>query len=349
MARGVSTGIPGAISAAQAAALRGGALPPVERLRPGLWSIPVPFAVGVPDFTLCYAIDGGAAGLALIDPGWSDPGSLTALEHGLTAIGRRIDDVSLVLITHLHLDHLGAATVIRNRTGASLAMHPLDVGHIRGWAAERVDDAEEARGWGVPSALLPGVLAAWGTGRGAPVPDPEHFAVDLDLIDGMTVDIGDTRLGVVHTPGHTDGHVCLLDEADGILFSGDHVLPRINPGVGLGGRTQRNPLDDAIRSLERVARLPDAGRLVVAPGHEYRFRGLPDRAAALIAHRAERTAHVARALDALDRPTLYDVASLVPFHGGIGSMSGFLLASAVAQTGYHVRALGREDEVRIAD
>ena len=58
--------------------------------------------------------------------------------------------------------------------------------------------------------------------------------------------------------------------------------------------------------------------------------------------------HVAAALDALDRPTLFEVAARVPFSGGIESMTGFLLASALTQTAFHADLLGRADEVRPA-
>ena len=316
-------------------------------MRPSVWSIPVPFAVGVPDCTLSYAIDGGSDGVAVIDPGWSDAAAFAALETGLRRMGRTIDDVSLVLVTHLHLDHLSGATILRERTGASVAMHRAEVGHIRAWAAERAADSQDVAGWGLPEALLPAVDAAWGAGRAAPVPDPQTFAADIELHDGDVLAFGAARLRVLHTPGHTDGHVCLIDDQHGLLFSGDHVLPRIKPGVGLGGRTTTNPLEDAIRSLERVANLPGADDLEVCPGHEYRFRGLAERARSLIGHRAERTRYVADALDRLDRPSLFEVASAVPFRGGVASMSGFLLASAVAQTGFHVAALGRTGELAV--
>lgn len=147
------------------------------------------------------------------------------------------------------------------------------------------------------------------------------------------------------TPGHTGGHVCFVDEPDGLLFTGDHVLPRINSGIGLGGRTDSNPLRD---SLDSLAALEPFAAFEVCPGHEYRFRDVVSRARTLAAHRDERTRHVAGALDALDHPTVFEVASRVPFSGGIESMSGYLLASALSQTVFHADLLGRADELRRA-
>ena len=72
------------------------------------------------------------------------------------------------------------------------------------------------------------------------------------------------------------------------------------------------------------------------------------RARTLARHREERSRHVADALDTLTAPTLFEVASRVPFSGGIASMSGFLLASALTQTAFHADLLGRSDEIRPA-
>jgi glyoxylase-like metal-dependent hydrolase (beta-lactamase superfamily II) len=336
------------VSQVQAEAVAAGTVPPVERIRDGVWSVSIPFGAGIPDSTLTYVLDAGDGSLAVIDPGWGTEESLDVLADALRSVGRSLDDVDLVLVTHWHVDHLGAATALRDRSGARIAMHPAEVAHLHAWDAERALDDADVRAWGLPDGLVAGVIATWGSGRRPPIPDPASFSVDLELQHGDELVVGQRTLRVVHTPGHTPGHVCFAEtrsDADGLLFTGDHVLPRINSGLGLGGRVSTNPLEDYLASL----RLLDGyGDLEACPGHEYRFRDVVARARVLTEHRAERTRHVADALDALDRPTLYEVAARVPFRGGIESMSGYLLASAVAQTGYHAELLGRAHEIRRA-
>lgn len=336
---------PEPISPVQAAALRDGVLPPVEQVRPGIWTLAVPFRFGVPDATLVYVVEGSDGSLAVIDPGWSADGGLAELRDGLAAIGRTLDDVSLVAVTHLHADHLGAAAAIRRATGARVAMHGLEV---RALERERADaernDADIAT-WGLPEHLLAGVVEAWGSGRRIGMGRIEAPYADVLLEDGDLLPISGRTIRTLWTPGHTSGHVCFVDEADGLLFSGDHVLPRINSGIGLGGRTGTNPLGDYLASLARLGPYAD---LEVCPGHEYRFRDVVTRAQTLARHREERSRHVAAALDALDSPTLFEVAARVPFSGGIESMTGFLLASALTQTAFHADLLGRADEVRPA-
>jgi glyoxylase-like metal-dependent hydrolase (beta-lactamase superfamily II) len=339
----VSPGRP--VSPVQAAALAAGDLPPVEQVRPGVWTLAVPFRGGVPDATLVYVVAGDDGSLAVIDPGWSDGGELDVLTAGLRSIGRRLEDVTLIAVTHLHADHLGAAAALRRRSGAPIAMHPAEV-HALEHAREDADQNErDARTWGVPADRIDGVLAVWGSGRQLGQGAVEAPFADLLLEDGDRLPIPGRDLRVLWTPGHTGGHVCFVDEPDGLLFTGDHVLPRINSGIGLGGRTESNPLRDSLDSLAALERYAE---LEVCPGHEYRFRGVVPRARVLAEHRHERTAHVAAALDALDHPTVFEVASRMPFSGGIESMSGYLLASALSQTVFHADLLGRAGELRRA-
>lgn len=336
---------PEPISPVQAAALRAGALPPVEQVRPGIWTIAVPFRGGVPDATLSYVVEGTDGSLTVVDPGWAADDDLTALHAGLAAVGRSVDQVGLVVVTHLHADHLGAAAALRRASGARVAMHRLEVDALRREREDAVANDADIAAWGLPDELVAGVVAAWGSGRRIGLGRTAEPFADLLVEDGDVLPIPGREVRALWTPGHTAGHLCLVDEGDGLLFTGDHVLPRINPGIGLGGRTATNPLGDYLASL---ARLDGYAHLEVCPGHEYRFRDVVTRARTLARHREERSRHVAEALDALTSPTLFEVASRVPFSGGIDSMSGFLLASALTQTAFHVDLLGRSDEIRLA-
>lgn len=336
---------PSPVSPVQAAALAAGALPPVEEVRPGVWTLAVPFRGGVPDATLVYVVAGDDGSLAVIDPGWSDGGELDVLTAGLRQIGRAVEDVTLIAVTHLHADHLGAAAALRRRSGAPIAMHPAEVHALQHARADAEQNERDARTWGVPDDRLDGVLAVWGSGRQLGQGTVEAPFADLELEDGDRLPIPGRDLRVLWTPGHTGGHVCFVDEPDGLLFTGDHVLPQINSGIGLGGHTDSNPLRD---SLDSLAALEPFAAFEVCPGHEYRFRDVVSRARTLATHRDERTRHVAGALDALDHPTVFEVASRVPFSGGIESMSGYLLASALSQTVFHADLLGRAGELRLA-
>ncbi|WP_423923914.1 MBL fold metallo-hydrolase [Frigoribacterium sp. 2-23] len=334
-------GAPTPSSAVQATALGRGELPPLEEVRDGVWSVALPFGDGIDDHSLGYVVEGDGHELAVIDPGWQTDENLTRLTSALAAIGHSVDDIAVVAVTHLHADHLGGAETIRRASGASVALHRAEQSALLTREADAMAADDDIASWGAPAELAPGLRTSWGRGRRLP-----ELAADVLLEDGHALPLAGRRLEAVWTPGHTAGHLCFEDLTAGLLFTGDHVLPTINPGIGLGGRTASNPLVDFIASLERVVLL--GGDLEAAPGHEYRFTDLVGRCTAMIEHRADRTADVADALDALDSPTVWQIAQRMRWSGGIESLSGFRLASALAQTGWHADALGRSGELRDA-
>jgi glyoxylase-like metal-dependent hydrolase (beta-lactamase superfamily II) len=103
--------------------------------------------------------------------------------------------------------------------------------------------------------------------------------------DRQVVRLGRREWEVVHTPGHTGDHICLFDPADGVLLSGDHVLPTITPHIS--GLTEHpDSLAEYVAALRRVAAIE--GVTTVLPAHGLPFEDLPGRVAAIIAHHDER-------------------------------------------------------------
>src|SRR5437879_12411730 len=100
-------------------------LPPVERVRSGLWSVPVPIPNNPLRYVLGYASETDA-GPCLVDAGWNTDDAFEVLCQGLTTAGFDIADVQGVLVTHIHPDHYGLAGRIRETSGAWVALHPAD-------------------------------------------------------------------------------------------------------------------------------------------------------------------------------------------------------------------------------
>src|SRR5437764_15429228 len=99
-------------------------LPPVERVRPGLWSIPVPLPI-VLRYVLVYAFETNR-GVYIVDAGWNTDDAFDALGAGLHEAGFAVEDVRGVMVTHIHPDHYGLAGRIRDKSGAWIALHPAD-------------------------------------------------------------------------------------------------------------------------------------------------------------------------------------------------------------------------------
>ena len=164
----------------------------------------------------------GSRRTALIDVGLAS--TFPYLEAGMRHLGCAPADVDLVILSHEHLDHIGAAHLFNGK--ALIAAHRLAANKI----ALRDDFATLRKMFNEPN-----------------VP----FEVDLWLEEGNLIDLGDFQLRVLHTPGHTSACISLFEEDKGLLFAADTLMP----GGVMGGIFGSGSISDYIESLHRLAGL----------------------------------------------------------------------------------------------
>lgn len=319
-----------------------GVLPPVEKVRDGLWSIPVPIPDNPLRYTLIYALE-LPGGVALVDAGWDHEDSWLALVGGLATAGYEPGDVRAVLVTHVHPDHFGLAGRVREASGAWIGMHAADAELVRpddvltGVAAERA--RQQLQATGAPRHVIDEPR------EGARAHLLDDGAERL-IADHDRVDLPGWDLRAVWTPGHTPGHLCFHERGHGLLLSGDHVLPRISPNISLYPGHAADPLADYFESLRKVGEI---NAEEVLPAHEYRFSGLRARTDALRAHHGERLAEIERAV--ADRPgsTCWDVTSGLSWSRPFETLSEFQMRIAVRESLAHLVLLERRGRVRKSD
>ena len=314
-------------------------LPPVERVRPGLWSVPVPIPNNPLRYVLVYAIE-LPDGVALIDTGWPVDDAWDVLVAGLAEAGFALTDVRAVLVTHHHPDHAGLAARVRRASGAWVGMHAAEARAI-----EEVDGEWLAR-----------FMAEWMLARGASAAEasagigtiPFDFAELAENRPDRLIEDGDlplaphVQLRAVWTPGHTQGHLCFHDEAAGLLFSGDHVLPRISPNIALmDGLGRVDPLSDFLTSLDAVGKLSVDE---VLPAHEYRFAGLEHRVRQLRAHHEVRLGELAERVAEHPDATTYELATRLTWSRPWDQI-GQMRRAAVGETLAHLAVLQRRGRV----
>ncbi|MFI6324131.1 MBL fold metallo-hydrolase [Nonomuraea sp. NPDC050556] len=317
----------------QRAAWLGGTIPDVERVRPGLWSIPVPIPINPLRYVLVYALE-VAKGVVIIDAGWNTDEAYQALVDGLAVAGYAITDVQGVLVTHIHPDHYGLAGRVREMSGAWIALHPADADLIHG----RYDDAaieslvaqerEVLVRSGVPQLTLDELAGASMMIRHmVAMAKPDRLVEDGDLLE-----LGGWDLRAVWTPGHSPGHLCFVAPDRRVLFSGDHVLAKITPIVAVHPQSGPNPLADYLDSLATVRKL-DVDE--VLPAHEYRFLELAERVDYVMAHHDERLAEI-EALLSSDGITCWDVATRLTWSRPWETIPPFMRRAANNETLAHL-------------
>ncbi len=276
-----------------------------EEIAPGLYRLslplPMPSLKSLNSYLLVF--DEGAV---LVDAGLGRKG-LETLKGQLSQLGLRLSDLTSVVVTHFHIDHIGLAFKLKEEAGAEVMLSAVEWELIQELCQDPKDFLtalrEELRADGVPEGLLSTMLTSHPM-----LMSPESFLeleVDVPLKDRDAIRAGDRSLQVLLTPGHSPGHLCLYETREKLLFSGDHVLPDITPNItGVPGR-EGNALKDYLRSLERVEALEAK---LVLPGHRSVFSDLGKRVEELRAHHERRLAEVLRAL-ARGPATVYEIAS----------------------------------------
>jgi glyoxylase-like metal-dependent hydrolase (beta-lactamase superfamily II) len=312
-------------------------LPPIEHVREGVWSVPILFPESPVRYTNCYLVIGDDRRALIIDPGWNSDNGYDQLVTGLSTAGIDATAIAGIVVTHLHPDHIGMAKRLADETGAWVAMHREDLKALRRFPADPDEAYSTDRNWlsalGVPEDQMDSLVTSHRITR-----DLQRISDCMyPLDDGELLPFNGRTIRVVFTPGHTAGHICVADESSGLLFTGDHVLPRITPNVSLTALdTGRDPLAEYNQSLKRVQAW-DA--FDVCPAHEYRFFGLTNRVMQLMAHHAERADEIVAAVASYPGATAWEIASRISWSHGWNSLNGINLRSALGETIAHLHFL----------
>ena len=175
----------------------------MQRIVDGVWEV----GIGYVHAHVVEADDG----LVLVDTG--TPGKIGKIDGALRDIGRSVEDIRTILLTHWHYDHIGTLGEIVRRSGATVLAHSLDAAVIDGSTPPQLT-------W---------IMKLTAPILGKPALAPVDRRLDGDGPTGVP---GVTAL---HTPGHTRGHLSyLLERHGGVLFAGDVA-------TNMSGRVRRPP------------------------------------------------------------------------------------------------------------
>lgn len=218
-------------------------------------------------------------GLTVVDTGF--PAHWEQLRACLETRGYGVTDVDACILTHAHPDHAGFAERLRREAGIPVWVHEDDAGHARG-------EEDVSLGKGIVRLWRPELAryaVEFGRSGGLSVPPLTSFRT---VSDGETLDVpGSSR--VIHTPGHSRGHVAYHFPNHDALFCGELVT--VDFVAGRGNRPQLladwfNPDHD--RACESLSRLESIGEVLLLPGHGDPWHGRTETAVELARGREAR-------------------------------------------------------------
>ncbi|MBI3457196.1 MAG: MBL fold metallo-hydrolase [Candidatus Rokubacteria bacterium] len=277
----------------------------------------------------------------LVDVGSGLPQSVGDLHGGFEAVGAhfgervRLDAVQHVVITHSHIDHFGYVGWFQAHTGAAIYIHELDARVLQNFEERIVLASRDLRIFLERSGLEPSAVEELTEMYRAGKSFFKSVRLDRKLRDGEAIVNGYV---VHHVPGHCPGQICL--QVDDVLFTADHVLPRITPHQSPAAITSFCGLELYLQSLEKVRRL--GGIRVALPGHEEEIRDLRARIDAIAAHHRER---LGRVLEICAVPR-----SLVEISRALfGERGGYTRLLALEEAGAHMEYLFQRGELGIAN
>jgi glyoxylase-like metal-dependent hydrolase (beta-lactamase superfamily II) len=246
---------------------------------PGIWQLRVQLPGHRLGWLNSYLLK-SEQGVILIDTPWNTVEVRTNFLELIAETSTELEDIRIVLLTHYHDDHSGCAAHLRHQ-GASVAVHPADTDAMR----LRIDGSaykSKLVTWlgrvGADAALSDFAFAQEDRLR-ARFEFPE---TDIPLEDGQIIEVGEWKILVLHTPGHTPGSVCFFELNTGTLFSGDHVFPSRRSNAVHRPIGPERPLKEYWSAM---ARLVELDPVRVMPGHEHQFGNFIGRVDELIAVR----------------------------------------------------------------
>ncbi|HEY8740058.1 MAG TPA: MBL fold metallo-hydrolase [Candidatus Dormibacteraeota bacterium] len=268
-------------------------------------SCPVPFDVGSVNV---YLLLGDP--LTMIDTG----SRINFTIEDLTELARRggvdLADIQQLILTHRHIDHFGLGRDVQERSGCTVVSSTVDGPFMAEWEGMITGSREQLRGQGVAFGIPEDLFQLNERWVRAIVHAAAPVKSDRLVKDGDIIQAGGRTLRVIETPGHTEGLIGFVDDANAVYLANDHILKHITPNPDVYSYNPdhlKSGLPDYVRSLHKVRDLPV--RLVL-PGHGYEMTDLKGRVDDILEHHEVRAAKVEGILAERAR-TIYEVCQVV--------------------------------------
>ncbi|ARK28902.1 MBL fold metallo-hydrolase [Halalkalibacter krulwichiae] len=293
--------------------------------------VPIPFPM---KYVYCYLLK-DKDHFVLIDVGLNYPPAREMWEGVFRELNIQPTDIKTIYLTHFHPDHSGLCGWMQEKTGANVLMSETDKKMIeRVWgegSVQTVQLKEMIIDYGVPEQLSAAIIDHMEKLTKHVLPLPRISSISSE------VEINGNNWEVIHTPGHSAGHICFYQEVDKILIAGDHVLDKITPNISVWPGSSQDPLHEYMDSLRKIKSLSTKR---VYSAHGKVVEDLAGRVDELIAHHEFR---LAKMEELADSRTAYEIAEHLFAHK---ELSPHQWRFAIAETIAHLHYLEKENRIK---
>ena len=315
----------------------------MKEVLPGIYQMTLTLSGFNPDSINVYIIRDDN-GFAIIDTGWDMPAAVESVNRQLAEAGIRYTDIKRVLVTHCHVDHLGMIGRFKKSHNATIYIHEGELELM----SQRFNNGDQFIPMTDKFLLTHGVPQSELTPPEFEIPAiPDLTPPDILLKGGEEIPVGDYRLRVINTPGHTPGHISFYEPRARFIISGDVLLPTIATNAAFHVQHINNPLK---KNLNALLALRELDIDWVLPGHEYIFSNHRQRIDELVQHHHRKDEGIRKAYADKQPHTAYEVSqelfwSLKARTIAFPHLSGWDKRFAVLQTIAHLEEMASDGKL----
>tara|TARA_B100000287_G_scaffold126811_1_gene118918 strand:+ start:4026 stop:4991 length:966 start_codon:yes stop_codon:yes gene_type:complete len=258
------------------------------KITDGITHIPLELPWQSPGFVNVYLIE-DSDGYVMIDCGVYGEKYFTLLKKHLEEEKIKLNDIKLLIGTHMHTDHIGLSPTLRNQ-GIPFALYKNSIDFLKeynDWTFRFKALITYSEKEGAPKSFLSDLKSVSTPSYAGKVEKP-----DVLLDEGKIKNIK-RELSVIFTPGHDQSEISIHDTKSKVIFSGDHILPRITPFIPTVD-SESNLLDDFIISLKKIEKIEHE---TIAPGHGKIIQEPHKRIQQMILHHERRSQKIVNLLE----------------------------------------------------
>lgn len=292
--------------------------------------IPVPFPM---KYVYCYLFKQND-GYALIDVGFNYSEARETWGKVFDYLNIHFSDIKTIYLTHFHPDHTGLSGWMQELTGADVYIHDIDAEMMeRVWGENSVQTLkmkDMILDHGVPEQLSEKIILYMEKLRKNVLPLPKMQTI------GHEVQFAQRNWKVIHTPGHSSGHVCFYQQDEGVMIAGDMILDRITPNISVWPGASQNPLHEYMESLRMLKTLTIS---IAYTSHHSAVEHIDQRIDELIAHHDERLLKIE---ELAKGKTAFEIAEVLFSHK---NLTPHQWRFAIAETIAHLNYLEQENRI----